>query len=335
VVRDEVAERFVDTPENRFAKALLGQLLWIVGLMQEKSAGSNNPFRAHVAEDCNKIRQKLEPIARHSMWRGIGPLVAIPEASTVLQRRRGYRELFGCFAALRLASKVPLNAQDVSRLLDNKDIATLYELWCFFKVVEAIRAHEGTPAEAIAVKCDDWHANVRHGYRLAWRSGVTAAYNPSFSASEGQPESRRSYSLPLRPDISIRVPAGPNYGLHLLDAKFKLDNLGELTAVDLDGDSEALRRSRAKNVDLYKMHTYRDAILGARSVWVLYPGTETCFYDAHLQPKCTSVENLPAELDGVGAVPLRPEGEGDTGLTELIRRLLTRGIPGSEDEVET
>ena len=323
LVREDVAYRRLDCPENRFAKALLGQLLWIADLMHDKACGSDNAFRAHVAKDCKRIRRTLEPIARHSIWRGIGPMVAIPEASTVLQRRRGYRELFGCFAALRLASKVPLSFRDVQRLLDNKDIATLYELWCFFRVVEAIQQSEGAPKKAVSVRHDEWNADVKYGYRVVWRSGVTAAYNPSFSAKQ---DKRRSYSLTLRPDISVRLPAGPNRGLHLLDAKFKLDNLGELLDEHLEDDSEARGRSGVKNIDLYKMHTYRDAIPDARSVWVLYPGAETCFFDANLRPKCTAITDLPTEVVGVGGVPLRPEDDADEGLRELVGRLLDRSL---------
>jgi hypothetical protein len=121
---------------------------------------------------------------------------------------------------------------------------------------------------------------------------------------------------------SIRLPAGLNRGLHLLDAKFKLDNLGELLAKHLDDDPEALTRSGVKNVDLYKMHTYRDAIPAARSVWVLYPGAETRFFDVNLRPACSRVADLPEEIDGVGAVPLRPEDDGAAHLTALISRLL-------------
>ena len=320
VVREDRAYRRLDCPENRFAKALLGQVQWIVDRIHERVGDSEKGFSRRIGDECGQIRRALEPVARNSIWKGIGPMTAIPEASTVLQRRRGYRELFRHFSALRLASKVPLSARDVTQLLENKDIATLYELWCFFKVVDAVRTVEDGPESADAVTYTELDATIKHGYRVRWRSGTVAAYNPRFSATEGL---RKSYSVPLRPDISLRVPDGrANPGLHLLDAKFKLDNLGELLGTDLDDDPDVLGKSSFTRADLYKMHTYRDAIPGAHSVWILYPGGEFRFYDAKLQPKCGDISNLTDPIDGVGAVPLRPEDDGAARLAALVTRLL-------------
>ena len=51
-----------------------------------------------------------------------------------------------------------------------------------------------------------------------------------------------------------------------------------------------------KKADLYKMHTYRDAIPQAHSVRILYPGTEERFFELSKdQPD-----------HGVGAIPLVP-----------------------------
>jgi hypothetical protein len=54
------------------------------------------------------------------------------------------------------------------------------------------------------------------------------------------------------------------------------------------------------------MHTYRDA-LGARTVWVLYPGSVFKFYPASREH---TVARIPTELPptpaGVGSIPLTP-----------------------------
>jgi predicted component of viral defense system (DUF524 family) len=81
--------------------------------------------------------------------------------------------------------------------------------------------------------------------------------------------------VPLRPGIGLLVRAGPNGGLHLFDAKFRLDKLDEVLPTD-EHDAAIVaaeeRRGASKRADLYKMHTYPDAIPMARSVWILYPG---------------------------------------------------------------
>ena len=82
--------------------------------------------------------------------------------------------------------------------------------------------------------------------------------------------------MPLIPDIALRIPDGPNAGLHLFDAKFRVQALTDvgLAADDKDADDEkaAERAGSFKRADIYKMHAYRDAIPSARSVWILYPG---------------------------------------------------------------
>jgi predicted component of viral defense system (DUF524 family) len=90
-------------------------------------------------------------------------------------------------------------------------------------------------------------------------------------------------------DVAIEVPDGINSGLHLLDAKFRMDRWQELLAEaeQPDGDAESEleeHRGTFKRVDLYKMRAYRDSILRARSVWILYSGSDFKFFAASSEP---------------------------------------------------
>ncbi|MGW8179752.1 MAG: nuclease domain-containing protein [bacterium] len=131
----------------------------------------------------------------------------------------------------------------------------------------------------------------------------------------------------LRPDISIVVPDGPNAGLHLLDAKFKLQKLDSTMKVEDDPEVEPEERQGTfKRADLYKMHAYRDAIPQARSVWVLYPGTQMRFFS--VTGEITESPNeLPSELKGVGAIPLTPSKYGHPALETFLRLLLGLELP--------
>jgi predicted component of viral defense system (DUF524 family) len=71
-----------------------------------------------------------------------------------------------------------------------------------------------------------------------------------------------------------------------------------------------------KRADLYKMHTYRDAIPEASSVWIMYPGTERAYFPASDRP--------PDVHDGVGVIPARPgAAELDDAITKLVARTAT------------
>ncbi len=72
------------------------------------------------------------------------------------------------------------------------------------------------------------------------------------------------------------------------------------------------------------MHTYRDAISGVRSVWILYPGTETRFYSATSAAVSSSADALPPILDGVGAIPLQPIADSRGALKIVMGCLLGR-----------
>jgi hypothetical protein len=302
-----------DTPENRFVKAFLDQALAIVRRVSDLAhtdAGLPGAFAANLCSECDQISNALGTVRRHPMWREVGPMIHLPAGSTVLQRRRGYREVYWHFGRLRQVMRIPLELETLRCLLEIRDIAQLYELWCYFSLVQIISNLMGVPVHFDRPRADDFGLTVQRDFAVSWPTGVRLFYNASYSRS--RPTERRSYSVPLRPDIALEVRDGCNRGLHLFDAKFKLD---KLTAWDSEEESEE-RFGMFKRGDLYKMHTYRDAIPRARSVWVLYPGTETRFYSTGGDMFTSVAPGQAIELDGVGAVPLLPDG-GDSTTSQM------------------
>ncbi len=344
----------VDTPENRFVKAFLDQADGVVQRMRRAAmvpTEGGRPFRRRVLEDCDAMAKVLARPRREGrwLWDEVGRMTYLPAASTVLQLRRGYREVLGHFVRLRMATRLPLTPNEARQLLEIKDIALLYELWTYFMVLEALARRLGPPVQALTLKQDSaWGHDLREGLQVRWPGGLCLSYNLGFSRG-ARNAARLSYSVPLRPDIVVTVPDGPGKGLHLLDAKFRLQRVVDLMGVDsgprdtgsaearaddmgaggvaADSEEELLaideRRGSFKRADLYKMHTYRDAIHGARSVWALYPGDEARFFptQGHGDETAAGVAlaapvggrwELPASaavMDGVGALPLVP-GEG-------------------------
>jgi hypothetical protein len=89
----------------------------------------------------------------------------------------------------------------------------------------------------------------------------------------------------LRPDFSLFTGNPGNRDTELVgvfDAKFKLDVVDENRRKEFDEESEIAEKTGsyktwAKLEDIYKMHTYRDA-LGAKFAVVLYPGSKNVFF---------------------------------------------------------
>jgi uncharacterized protein len=204
-----------------------------------------------------------------------------------------------------------------------RNIATLYEFWCFLAVVNSLGrvCGEDQTARAFTVAGDGISVTMRSGLasKLSWsvrRGGrplrVEVFFNRTFA---GKDDRWGSWSRAMRPDCSVRIrPEGSTplrvstqeleVWLHF-DAKYRVDNLlAQLTsAPDLDESLGELPTSGgAKRDDLLKMHAYRDAISRTAGAYVLYPGAEIVNIRRHPGFK----ELLP----GLGAFPLRPSSDG-------------------------
>lgn len=202
------------------------------------------------------------------------------------------------------------------RILEVRDMASIYELWCHFQVVKAAEAATGGRASLNPAGREDELSVV-----LPFGSGVEVGdieitYNRAFVAMPPAGFSRGgSYSVPLRPDIAVRTPAGE---WHLFDAKLKRDvpaALDEISAGRDEGEDADTSLVSFRRADLHKMHAYRDA-LGATSVWVLYPGEDEDA--AEYSPREAAGSGVP---DGVGAIPLSP-GMPGTRLEAVMKRIL-------------
>jgi predicted component of viral defense system (DUF524 family) len=263
---------------------------------------------------------------------------------------------------LVLASRYPLAAADITRIVETKSASLLYEYWAFFELAEALGDLIGEPVEAVktteeVTRNGPFASELREGIKLTFppvaaaglpggpaaRSARGAAagagagcsielwYNLSFSRSAAA--GARSYSVPLRPDICLRV----GDQIHLFDAKFRVEQF-EIPEPEAIAEEEAESRGTVtqnwfKHADIHKMHAYKDAIGGdagrVASVWVLYPGDQFRFYreDGTRVESADGLAALPAgALRGVGAVPMRPGGvevsAPRTGLRTVLRLIL-------------
>lgn len=77
-----------------------------------------------------------------------------------------------------------------------------------------------------------------------------------------------------------------------------------------------------KQADLYKMHTYRDAILGSRGAYVLFPGSGNTSTLMIRNPS-KKYQNL-YDIPGIGAFPLKPQG--DAQQVNQIKNFITGAI---------
>ncbi len=309
-----------DTPENRFVKTFLGSVEAVLTAMARLASAKKDKvtFWRRIESEAADLLRQIRPITGHTLWQEVGSMTHLPASSTVLQQRRGYKRVFQHFVRLRLSSRLPVDEHELQDLMEIKDIALLYELWCFFRLVAIIGTYIGEPSQATRLRENDMGVDVPTEFEVSWDVGIRLLYNPRFAPEKET--GRRAYSVGLRPDIALEVETNRRSLLHLFDAKFRVQNVSQVMDESEQSES-AERRGIFKRGDLYKMHTYRDAIESAESVWVLYPGAVTrfCSVDGQTLSDFGSV-NCP--LRGVGAIPLQPTVRKGP-ITELIGFLTT------------
>lgn len=310
-----------DTAETRFVKWVLERIHLILQKVSWATLGDETPVARMMHGDAERMIKRLSTPQHHPFWQGIGMFTRIPQNSSVLQHRAGYREVFALYREILRSTRVPLDEEVARGLLHGRDIADLYELWTYFQIVDAMTAVAGPASKADVIFREDKGARVRFGYSVQWSPDLRVLYNSTYS-----PTQHTSYSVPLRPDVSVDLGSG---GLHLFDAKFRFEFETEFGPVGEQAMYSVLvdeRRGRFVRGDLYKMHAYRDAIPGVHSVWICYPGTERRFYPAPANDKEDEKDNTESSgnpISGVGAIPLIPGEPNQAGLRSILEAIVS------------
>ncbi len=310
-------EHTFDTAENRFVLEFLKQLRALIDRVDGFARTKKPAFWRNVEKDCQAMRRVLGPFERHDLWIDVGRMTHLPLGSSVLQRRRGYKDVLRHHLALRAATRIPIEPDKLaSSLLGVKDVATLYELWCYFAVVDAVGLVLGRAPDVVEqVEVDEVSVDLRRGFRVAWNAGPTVHYNLSFSRNMDPP--RRSSSLLLRPDVVVEIERDGKRELHVFDAKLKVDGLATIETDDPDDAADADPLTFKKD-DVAKMHAYRDALPSVRSARVLYPG--------HVAREFVALEPGALATDVVGATPLMPGAPPDD-LVKILQGMVSPQVP--------
>ena len=306
-LRETRAVETLDTPEHRFVRAFVEELMNASHRLEARQG-----LAEHDLGDLLAFRGELEQALRSTFLSEVGPMTVFPSSSHILQQAYGYRDLLEAWRAFQLSAD-PFD--DLQKALDVRDVATLYEWWCFFELVDQISELLRSPANP-RLRVDDFGGLTR-GIRAEFDGGWELLYNRTFSGRSGP---WRSYSVPLRPDFVLAGAGEPLVGL---DAKFRFD-MSDWNLASEAGDGDGGWASKletagetplrlAKQADIYKMHTYRDA-LGLRCSLVLYPGDQAIFYDVRGEQKdgLSLRDLLEGSIpEGVGSIPLTPEIRDD------------------------
>ena len=123
-----------DTQENRFLKYALAQIATKYEALKKRVdaiKGASEPYR----KDMQTMLDTLKHLQRNPFFRTVGKFKGLNQESMVLQRATGYSQVYKTWNLLRRAYSL----NDGIYRLQTKDIATLYEIWCFIEVSHIVR----------------------------------------------------------------------------------------------------------------------------------------------------------------------------------------------------
>jgi predicted component of viral defense system (DUF524 family) len=143
------------------------------------------------------------------------------------------------------------------------------------------------PVKAFTTQENDYKKYMNYSTCVVYNyngENIRLWYNKTYSRGNG------SYSLKLRPDIVLEV----GDKKYIFDAKFKLERLNW-------EEVEEEKNFTFKNGDIYKMHTYKDAIRGVKTAFILYPNPCKVKKDFYHEQEGSKT--------GVGAIPMLPDSD--------------------------
>jgi len=331
----------VDTSENRFIKHALETFSkFCMDIGNHPNAGERLQYEA------NEVTEKLEAHLQHNIFKEITRPTTLKLNSPTLQKKEGYREILKVWLKFDLAAKLIWDGGEDVYSGGKKDIATLYEYWLFFKLLDVLKSiFEIEPKELeklITPSLNELSLQLKQGKFTALNGTYTKGnrdlnirfnYNRSFKGDYNNKNrdisKAGSWTTTLRPDYTLSVwPEGlqeyrddkgeskaeeTEQIVHVhFDAKYKIDNINQILENKQDDELNDEKKDNLKgiykNADLLKMHAYKDAIRRTSGAYVLYPG------DANKKLK-----GFHEILPGLGAFPIKPsENTNETIYLEIF-----------------
>ena len=312
-----------DNQENQFVKFVLRTFVNFCSEIREYINATEQ-----LKKEANQTLERLYEHLDNQFFRQISQPTHMNMNSPVLQRKEGYREVLQAWLLFDLAAKLNWTGGDDVYDAGKKNVATLYEYWLFFKLLELVseffHIEPQAKKELVDFKEDAINLNLRQG-RMRMVSGqqetfsrvlnVAFYYNRTFNrVAEGEDSIHKagSWTMTMRPDYTLSLWPGEiseqeaerqELIIHIhFDAKYRLDkvlledkDVGKDIGEELAEEKQEQELKIYKRGDLLKMHAYKDAIRRTSGAYVLYPGDEN-----------REMRGFHEIVPGLGAFSIRP-----------------------------
>lgn len=317
-----------DTQENRFLKYALAQIIAKYETLKSYIENNKNASE-ELKHEMNACLDTMRHLYRNPFFRTVGRFKGLNQESLVLQKATGYSQVYRTWSMLRRAYSL----QDGMYKLQTKDIATLYEIWCFIEVSHIVREQLGITKEDVEHRnrmemngVFTWELGRGEHSRILFRKdGVELAelvYNPKHTERENDNISMEHLvvpTVPQKPDIVLQLTKDDmKKGMkmtYLFDAKYRLG--GKEKGVDVPPDDAINQMHRYRDAIYYQSKESGDLKKEVIGGYILFPGDGEPLDVANAKFRRTIDEV------NIGAFPLRPKDERNRQLLEtFIKELI-------------
>ena len=310
-----------DTQENRFLKFALHQISKRYEDLRQRieavKTASGTMKAAMLATS-----ETLKRLQHHPFFRTIGRFKGISQESMMLQKATGYSQVYRTWNLLRRAYSL----NDGLYRLQTKDIATLYEIWCFIEVSHIVKAQLHLDDEDVEHRnrmemngIFSWELGKGEHSRILFRKdGVELAelvYNPKNADKENDNVGMKDLvvpTVPQKPDIVLQLTKNDlQQGMkmtYLFDAKYRIE--GKDKGVDVPPEDAINQMHRYRDAIYYKdydANALKKEVIGG---YILFPGDG--------EPNDVAVSKFYKTIKevNIGAFPLRPKDVENRKLLE-------------------
>lgn len=318
-----------DTQENRFLKYALQQILQKYDALKKRIETIKN-YSAEQKEQMDKMLQTLKHLGCHPFFRTVGKFKGFNQESLILQRATGYSQVYRTWNMLRRAYSL----NDGIYRLQSKDIATLYEIWCFIEVSHIVRDQLGLTQQDLDHQnrmemngIFTWELGKgEHSKILFKKDNVELAelmYNPKHTETDNDITGINNMvarTVPQKPDIVLQLTKNDLHQnmkmTYLFDAKYRISGK-DSKGVDTPPDDAINQMHRYRDAIYYK--EYESAPLKKEVIggYILFPGDGNTT-DIEVSKFYKTIEEV-----NIGAFPLRPKDKRNRELLEhFIKELI-------------
>ncbi|MBP5233002.1 MAG: DUF2357 domain-containing protein, partial [Planctomycetes bacterium] len=330
--RVEIDDVSRDTAENRFFKFAVESIVERHEVLAERvrQESLRRNADAEFLQSISDAEDELAALRSNPFFRGVGRWEGFKQVSLVLQQGVGYADVLRIYGILEAMYSL---SEGLYRL-ETKDIAQLYEIWCFIEVKNQVAAILGVAPKEVKHKD---RGELGEMFGAAMRTGKRSRiilekddaklelfYNPKSTEDGGSgiEDTETPTGGAQKPDIVLQLVRQFNgkdgFRLsYLFDAKYRIDE--HKGNVDTPPEDAINQLHRYRDAIYYK--DGREAFPGLKKEviggYVLFPGSgrREDIEKAYFTKSIDAVN--------IGALPLRPGNEENKAmLRDFIRRLI-------------